>query len=174
MHKNRRPLLALLLLTTPAVHAIDYTVDFSQMDNLESLRPLVEGCEDFDSLELYRDKMTTTGDLETLRTSLAAIGLGMFLRCPDDISGPGISAVKQAGYTPPDYTVDFTRVEDFETLRPLVQDCSEFGGLENIRGRLENAADLNELRATLVTFGFGMFDECPDGIAGKGITHTAQ
>jgi hypothetical protein len=163
-------MIAMLFLTRLAV-ATDYTVDFSRMDNLETIRPLVEGCEDFDAMELYRDRMTSTKDLETMRRTLSAIGLGMFIRCPDGISGQGITPVKKVTSTePPDYSVDFTLVEDFETIRPLVKGCAEFGALENFRNRLEKTANLNDMRDTLVGIGFGMFDKCPDGISGQGIS----
>ena len=55
MNKKHLLMIALPLLCGPAV-ATDYTVDFSRVDDLESIRPLVEGCTDFDAMELYRDK----------------------------------------------------------------------------------------------------------------------
>ena len=66
--------------------------------------------------------------------------------------------------------MDFTRIKDFESLRPLVKGCADFGGLEEFRDRLESAANLNDMAATLEDIGFGVFDGCPAGIAGDGIT----
>jgi len=151
--------------------AVDYTADFSRMDNLETIRPLVEGCEDFDAMELYRDRMTSSKNLEDMRRSLTAIGLGMFLRCPEGIRGQGIEAVKeQVQPQHPEYSVDFTRVEDFENLRPLVEGCTDFGGLAQLRDTLAATADLNDMRESLVDIGFGVFVDCPAGVTGPGIT----
>jgi hypothetical protein len=151
--------------------AVDYTADFSRMDNLETIRPLVEGCEDFDAMELYRDRMTSSKDLEAMRRTLTAIGLGLFLRCPEGVTGQGIEAVRaQEQPEHPEYSVDFTRIEDFETLRPLVDGCTDFGGLEQLRDKLAATADLNDMRESLVDIGFGVFVDCPAGVTGPGIT----
>ena len=158
-------------LASDSVVATDYTVDFSRMDNLEIIRPLVESCEDFDAMELYRDRMTASQNLEEMRRTLSAIGLGMFIGCPEGISAPGIAAVKKPGRPDkPEYSVDFTRVEDFESLRPLVKGCADYGALEHFRERLEAAADLNAMRESLQEVGFGVFADCPEGISGPGIT----
>jgi hypothetical protein len=169
---NRKHLLAIALaVLSSAAAATDYTVDFSRVDNLESIRPLVEGCADFDAMELYRGKMESIANLEDMRPTLAAIGLGMFNGCPDGISGDGIAAIKkQTAAAAPGYSVDFTRVEDFETLRPLVSGCADFGALEHFRPRLEAAKNLNDMASTLQGLGYGMFDECPAGISGAGIS----
>jgi len=45
-------------------------------------------------MELYRDRMQTTKNLEDMRETFIQTGLGMFNECPDDISGPGIAPVK--------------------------------------------------------------------------------
>ena len=170
MNRKYLPMLALPLLSSAAV-ATDYTVDFSRVADLESIRPLVEGCADFDAMELYRSKMESIANLEDMRTTLAAIGLGMFNGCPDGISGDGIAAIKtQTAATAPGYSVDFTRVEDFESLRPLVSGCTDFGALEHFRPRLEAAENLNDMASTLRGLGYGMFDECPAGISGVGIS----
>jgi hypothetical protein len=170
MNRKYLPMLALPLLNSAAV-ATDYTVDFSRVADLESIRPLVEGCADFDAMELYRSKMESIANLEDMRTTLAAIGLGMFNGCPDGISGDGIAAIKaQTAATAPGYSVDFTRVEDFESLRPLVSGCTDFGALEHFRPRLEAAENLNDMASTLRGLGYGMFDECPAGISGVGIS----
>jgi len=160
---NRKHLLAIALpMLSSAALATDYTVDFSRVDNLESIRPLVRGCADFDAMELYRSKMESIANLEDMRPTLSAIGLGMFNECPEGISGAGIAAIKtHVAAAAPGYSVDFTRVEDFESLRPLVTGCADFGGLEH---------DLNDMASTLKGLGYGMFDECPAGISGAGIS----
>ena len=170
MNKEHLLAIALPFLSSTAV-ATDYTVDFSRVENLESIRPLVEGCADFDAMELYRSKMEAIANLEAMRPTLAAIGLGMFNECPEGISGAGIAAIKtHAAAAAPGYSVDFTRVEDFESLRPLVSGCADFGGLEHFRPRLEAAENLNDMAKTLKGLGYGMFDECPAGISGVGIS----
>lgn len=159
-----------MLLLSATAAATDYTVDFSRVQNLESLRPLVKGCADFDAMEAFRAKMESTPDLESMRPILSGIGMGLFNDCPDGITGGGIAAVKQyAAAAKPGYSVDFTRVRDFETLRPLVMGCGDFGGMEQIRGKLEAAKNLNDLAASLKDIGFGMFDDCPAGVSGAGI-----
>lgn len=169
-HKHVLMLLTLSLLGDPA-YATDYIVDFSRVKDLEAIRPLVEGCADFDAMELYRGKLESSANLEAMRATLAPLGLGMFNRCPDGIKGAGIDAIPAAAAaTAPGYSVDFTRVKDFESLRPLVTGCADFGGLEHFRDRLESAANLNTMAGTLKGLGFGKFDECPAGIAGAGIT----
>jgi hypothetical protein len=95
----------------------------------------------------------------------------LFNKCPDDISGPGIAPVKPPEASPTvDYSVDFTRVKNFESLRPLIEECRDFGGLEAFRDRLQSAARLEDMRKTLINVGFGMFEDCPGGISGPGIT----
>lgn len=170
MNKAQRLLPALLLVSCPAM-AADYTVDFSRIDNLESIRPLVRECGDFDALEIYRSKMENSTNLETLRTTLASVGFALFNKCPDGISGPGIAPVKPPDVSPTmDYSVDFTRVKNFETLRPLIEQCRDFGGLEAFRDKLQAAANVEDVRKTLTNVGFGMFEDCPRGVAGPGIT----
>lgn len=155
--------------------ATDYTVDFSRMDDLEALRPLVDGCKDFDAMELYRERMQASDNLERMRSTLSAIGLGMFNDCPAGISGPGITALGNVEETrPPDYAVDFSRLQDLEVIRPLVAGCSDFGALEHFRPQMESARDLNELRDSLAEVGVGVFDGCPKGITGPGITTAAD
>ncbi len=177
--KTTRLLTTLLLMATPlastSVGVTDYTVDFSRIDDLETIRPLVESCDDFDAMELYRDRMESSKNLEEMRRTLSAIGFGMFIGCPDGISGQGIAPVeKSAQPDKPEYSVDFTRVEDFETLRPLVKGCADFGALEHFRDRLESAANLNDMRKSLREVGFGLFADCPAGISGLGITPTKE
>jgi hypothetical protein len=170
VNKVQRLLPALPLISTAAM-ATDYTVDFSRIDNLEVIRPLVQHCGDFDALEIYRNRMERSTNLEELRSTLSSVGFALFNECPDDISGPGIARIKppEASATF-DYSVDFTRVKDFEALRPLIEQCRDFGALEAFRTRLQSTASLESMRATLVNVGFGMFEDCPRGIAGPGIT----
>lgn len=163
-------LLALPLVSGLAI-AMDYTVDFSRIDNLESIRPLVQHCADFDALEIYRSKMENSTNLEELRSTLSSVGFALFNKCPDNISGPGIAPVKQPKTSlTMDYSVDFTRVKNFEILRPLIEQCRDFGGLEAFRNRLQSTASLDDMRKTLINVGFGMFEDCPRGISGPGIT----
>jgi hypothetical protein len=165
-----RLLLTLPLFSGPAI-AMDYSVDFSRIDNLESIRPLVQQCGDFDALEIYRSKMESSTNLEELRSTLSSVGFALFNKCPDNITGPGISPVRQpeASLTM-DYSVDFTRVKNFEVLRPLIEECRDFGGLESFRSRLQSTDSLDTMRKTLINVGFGMFEDCPPGISGPGIT----
>ena len=93
--KITHTLLVILLLTSSLLHAADYIVDFTRVENFESLRPLVTGCNDYSAMELYRDRMQTTKDLEDMRETFVRTGLGMFNECPDDISTP-CSAVHSA------------------------------------------------------------------------------
>jgi len=164
------------LLPAPVLYAslamaTDYTVDFSRIDNLESIRPLVQQCGDFDALEIYRSKMEKSTDLEQLRSTLSSVGFALFNDCPDNITGPGIAPVKQPEASATvDYSVDFTRVKDFETLRPLVNECRDFGALEAFRAKMQDAARLEDIRKTLTNVGFGMFEDCPRGVSGPGIT----
>ena len=166
----QRLLLVLQLVSAPAI-ATDYTVDFSRVSNLETIRPLVQHCADFDALEIYRSKMEASTNLEELRSILSSVGFALFNACPDNITGPGITPVRQpeASLTM-DYSVDFTRVKDFKALRPLIDQCRDFGGLEAFRDRLQSTANLEDMRRTLVSVGFGMFEDCPKGISGPGIT----
>ena len=166
----QRLLFALLAVSGAAI-ATDYTVDFSRIDNLESIRPLVQHCGDFDALEIYRSKMEHTANLEEMRKTLSSVGFALFNKCPENITGPGIAAVKQPEASPTmDYAVDFTRVKNFEALRPLIEECRDFGALESFRNRLQSTASLDDMRKTLINVGFGMFEDCPRGISGPGIT----
>ncbi|GMQ88072.1 MAG: hypothetical protein BMS9Abin08_1291 [Gammaproteobacteria bacterium] len=69
-----------------------------------------------------------------------------------------------------DYIVDFTRVSDFETLRPLVTGCEDFSAMELYRDRLETADNLEDMREVFMRSGLGMFNECPADVSGEGIT----
>jgi hypothetical protein len=92
--KITRTLFVSLLLTSSLLHAADYIVDFTRVENFESMRPLVTGCNDYSAMELYRDSMQSSKNLEDMRETFIRTGLGMFNECPDDISGPGIALVK--------------------------------------------------------------------------------
>jgi hypothetical protein len=69
-----------------------------------------------------------------------------------------------------DYIVDFTRIQDFESMRSLVESCGDFGAMELYKDKMKSAENLEEMRGLLVEIGFGMFNECPDGITGSGIS----
>lgn len=43
-------------------------------------------------------------------------------------------------------------------------------GWKHFRDRLEASSNLNDMAKTLKGLGYGMFDACPAGIAGPGIT----
>ena len=92
--KITRTLFVSLLLTSSLLHAADYIVDFTRVEDFESMRPLVTGCNDYSAMELYRDRMQSSKNLEGMRETFIRTGLGMFNECPDDISGPGIALVK--------------------------------------------------------------------------------
>jgi hypothetical protein len=87
----------LLVATLPlceSTFAMDYIVDFTRVADFETLRPLVTGCKDFSAMELYRDRLESTANLEDMRDVFVRSGLGMFNDCPPDISGSGIALVK--------------------------------------------------------------------------------
>lgn len=169
MNKISASIITVLLASSPA-HALDYMVDFTRIKDLETIRPLVEQCGDFGAMEHYRQRLETAANLEDMRASLVDMGFGMFNDCPEGIAGPGITP--DVPYKPPatlSYTVDFTRLNNFEDMRPLVEGCKDFGALEPYRDRLTSSANLEEMSATLRNIGFGMFNECPENISGKGI-----
>jgi hypothetical protein len=89
-----RLLLAATLTLCESAFATDYIVDFTRVTDFETLRPLVEGCKDFSAMELYRDRLETTANLEDMRNVFVRSGLGMFNECPADISGQGIALIK--------------------------------------------------------------------------------
>ena len=62
--KNVQQLLLALPFASGLAMATDYTVDFSRIDNLESIRPLVQQCGDFDALvtEVARRAIQALGD----------------------------------------------------------------------------------------------------------------
>ena len=170
MKKYQLPVV-LLFSFSSAAHAVDYLVDFTRVTEMDVIRPLIENCDDFGALEHFRDRLETTANLEELRGTLTNIGFGMFNDCPEGIAGNGIEPVAAARTaTTTGYSVDFTRVEDFESLRPLVENCTDFGALEHFRDKLEGTANLDDMRKTLMNIGFGMFDECPENVTGPGIT----
>ncbi len=87
-------ILITLLLKASLLHAADYIVDFTRVEDFESLRPLVTGCDDYSAMELYRDRMENSNNLEDMRKTFIQTGFAMFNDCPDDISGPGIALVE--------------------------------------------------------------------------------
>lgn len=88
------PALTATLLLNNAVIAADYIVDFTRVVNFETLRPLVEGCKDFSAMELYRDRLESSANLENMREVFVRTGLGMFNNCVEGVTGPGIALVK--------------------------------------------------------------------------------
>lgn len=92
--KTTLPLLAGLAGMSGAAVAIDYHVDFTRMQDYEQLRPIVEACRDYDSLELYRDKMHTVANLNEMRQVFENSGFGQFIDCPEGITGVGIEPLE--------------------------------------------------------------------------------
>jgi hypothetical protein len=92
--KTTQLLLVAMSMIANICFAADYIVDFTRIDDFESMRPLVERCDDFGAMELYKDKMKSSQNLEEMRGLFVEIGFGMFNECPDAITGSGISLVK--------------------------------------------------------------------------------
>jgi len=69
-----------------------------------------------------------------------------------------------------DYIVDFTRIEKFESMRSLVENCGDFGAMELYKDKMKSSENLEDMRGLFVEIGFGMFNECPDGITGSRIS----
>ena len=67
------------------------------------------------------------------------------------------------------YRIDLGLVLDFEDTRKLIEQCAVLGRLEVLRGPLESATDLEQLRATLESYGIVGFRGCPSGVTGSGI-----
>ena len=65
------------------------------MRDYEKLRPLIERCKDYDSLELYRDKMHTIANLNDMAYVFENSGFGLFNDCPAGITGEGIEILKE-------------------------------------------------------------------------------
>ena len=61
--KTKQLLMIALPVLSNAAIATDYTVDFSRVQDLESIRPLVKGCANFDAMELYRSRMESIANL---------------------------------------------------------------------------------------------------------------
>lgn len=68
-----------------------------------------------------------------------------------------------------DYHVDFTRMQDYEKLRPLIKQCRDYDALELYRDKLNTVANLNDMRRVFEDAGFGLFNDCPAGLHGEGI-----
>lgn len=92
--KTMRLLLTATILLCEATFATDYIVDFTRVTDFETLRPLVTGCEDYSAMELYRDRLESSTNLEDMREVFVRSGLGMFNDCPAEISGDGIALVE--------------------------------------------------------------------------------
>jgi hypothetical protein len=87
-------LLAAAACTAETAMAIDYHVDFTRMQDYQQLRPLIDQCRDYDSLELYRDRMHKIANLNDMAYVFENSGYGLFNDCPKGIVGPGIEPVK--------------------------------------------------------------------------------
>ncbi len=92
--KTIRLLPAATLILCKTAFATDYIVDFTRVSDFETMRPLITGCKDLSAMELYRDRLEKTTNLEDMRNVFIRSGLGMFNECPADISGPGIALVE--------------------------------------------------------------------------------
>jgi hypothetical protein len=68
-----------------------------------------------------------------------------------------------------DYAVDLGIVADLESIRPLIDDCSDLGELEDYRGKLGTVADLEELRSLLQALGIVSFHGCSLELDGQGV-----
>lgn len=93
--KIRHTLLIALLISTGTSLAKDYMVDFTRVEDFETIRPLVEGCQDYSAMEFYRDRMEAAENLEQMREVFVRTGYSLFNECPAGIEGPGIAAVEK-------------------------------------------------------------------------------
>ncbi|MBW2942163.1 hypothetical protein [Zhongshania aquimaris] len=82
--------LMLTALFSHSVWAVDYTVDYDVVTDLEKIRPLIEQCSDVTVLTPYRGMLSGVEDLESLRGMLERIDLGRFNGCPDGVIANGI------------------------------------------------------------------------------------
>jgi len=77
-------------------------------------------------------------------------------------------------YGDADYQIDLGLVLDFEDIRELIEECRYLDRLEVIRAPLESATDLEQLRATLESYGIVEFYGCPSGETGSGIIELSR
>ncbi len=73
--------LAIFFVAPPAM-AVDYQVDVGAVLNLEDIRPLIQACSNLGLLEPLRFRLSSTTDLEQLRTTLESRGIAEFSGCP--------------------------------------------------------------------------------------------
>jgi hypothetical protein len=72
------------------VASAEYVIDFGVITDLERLRPLIDSCTDFGSLERNRSVLESVSDLESLRDFLERIGVARFRGCPKIRIFPGV------------------------------------------------------------------------------------
>jgi len=82
------------MLMVRLVSAAEYVIDFGLITDLERLRPLIDLCTDFGSLERNRRLLESASDLESLREFLERIGVARFSGCPTIRSFSGVRRVK--------------------------------------------------------------------------------
>lgn len=82
------------MLMVHPVSAAEYVIDFGLVTDLERLRPLIDLCTDFGSLERNRGALGSVGDLEKLRDFLVRIGVVQFSGCPKIGTFPGVKPVR--------------------------------------------------------------------------------
>ncbi|MGK0547431.1 hypothetical protein ACSEE7_18230 [Halomonas cupida] len=73
-----------------AALADDYFVSLNAVKYYESLRPLVESCQDLGVLEAYRPELDMALDFENLRSLFESIGYAKFNGCPSDVKIFGV------------------------------------------------------------------------------------
>jgi hypothetical protein len=82
------------MLIVRVVSAAEYVIDFGAITDFEQLRPLIDLCTDFGSLERNRSLLESVGDLESLREFLERIGVARFSGCPKIRTFPGVKLVR--------------------------------------------------------------------------------
>jgi hypothetical protein len=70
------------MLIVRVASAAEYVIDFSMITDFERLRPLIDLCIDFASLEQNRSLLESVSDLESLREFLERIRVARFSGCP--------------------------------------------------------------------------------------------
>jgi hypothetical protein len=83
------------MLIVRVASAAEYVIDFSMITDFERLRPLIDLCIDFGSLERNRSLLESVSDLESLREILERIRDARLSGCPKIRTFPG---VKPVGY----------------------------------------------------------------------------
>lgn len=83
------------MLIVRVASAAEYVIDFSMITDFERLRPLIDLCIDFGSLERNRSLLESVSDLESLREILERIRDARLSGCPKIRTFP---RVKPVGY----------------------------------------------------------------------------